>query len=92
MKCFTDSEMRNNYSKYLYDTEQSFVPGIDETKPEKVYETKRNFTLDETKRNEISLFFCFAKQAKFRETSFLFRIVSCFAKQKKGSEMETLLT
>jgi hypothetical protein len=44
----------------------------------KIYETKRNFTLDETKRNEISLFFCFAKQAKFRETSFLFRIVSCW--------------
>jgi hypothetical protein len=27
------------------------VNGIHETKPDKVYETKRNFTFDETKRN-----------------------------------------
>jgi hypothetical protein len=68
-------------------------PGkIYETKPGKIYETKRNFTIGETKRNEISLFFGFAKQAKFRETVFLFRIVSCFAKHKKRSEMETLAT
>jgi hypothetical protein len=39
--------------------------------------TKRNFTFDETKRNKISLFI-------------LFCFVSCFAKQKKGCEMETL--
>jgi hypothetical protein len=70
MKCFTDSEMRNNYSKYLYDTEQSFVPGIDETKPEKVYETKRNFTLDETKRNEISLFFLFRETSEISRNKF----------------------
>jgi hypothetical protein len=42
-------------------------------------EAKRNFAV-----------FGFAKQAKFRETSFMFRFVSCFAKQKKGCEMETL--
>jgi hypothetical protein len=65
--------------------------GIHERKQEKIYKTKRNFIFDETKRNEISLFFCFAKQTKFRETILLFRIVSCFAKQKKGSEMETLI-
>jgi hypothetical protein len=60
----------------------------------KIYETKRNFTDDETKRNETKFrcFSCFAKQAKFRETIFLFRYVSCFAKQKKGCEMETLGT
>jgi hypothetical protein len=34
---------------------------------------------------------CFAKQAKFRETRVVFRFVSCFAKQKKGCEMETLI-
>jgi hypothetical protein len=37
------------------------VKGIQETKPEKIYETKRNFTFDETKRN----FAVFV----FRETS-----------------------
>jgi hypothetical protein len=33
-------------------------------------ETKRNFTFDEIKRNETKFrcFYCFAKQAKFRET------------------------
>jgi hypothetical protein len=56
---------------------------IHETKPDKIYETKRNFTFYETKRNEISVFCGFAEQAKFRETIFLFRIVSCFAKQKR---------
>jgi hypothetical protein len=56
-------------------------------------ETKRNFTPDETKRNETKFrcFHCFAKQAKFRETNFLFRFVSCFARQKKACEMETLV-
>jgi hypothetical protein len=70
------------------------VNGIHETKPDKVYETKRNFTFDETKRNETKFrcILCFAKQAKFRETIFLFRFVSCFAKHKNGSEMETLFT
>jgi hypothetical protein len=55
--------------------------------------TKQKFTSDKTKRNETKFrcLFCFAKQAKFRETTFLFRIVSCFAKQKKGCEMETLI-
>jgi hypothetical protein len=51
------------------------VNRIDKTKPDKIYETKRNFTFDETKQNEISLFFV------FRETILLFRFVSCFAKQ-----------
>jgi hypothetical protein len=69
------------------------VNGIHETKQEKNYETKRNFTYDETKRNETKFrcIYCFAKQAKFRETNLLFRFVSCFAKQKKGCEMETLV-
>jgi hypothetical protein len=64
---------------------------------EKIYDTKRNFTIYETKRNETKrnetkfrCFLGFAKQAKFRETVLLFRFVSCFAKQKKGCEMETL--
>jgi hypothetical protein len=65
------------------------VNGIYETKLEKIYETKWNFTYHETKRNEmkrneISLFFVFC------ETTFLFRFVLCFAKQKKWCEMETL--
>jgi hypothetical protein len=62
-----------------------------ETSKKKIYETKRNFTFDETKRNETKFrcLFWFAKQAKFRETICLFRFVSCFAKQKKGCEMET---
>jgi hypothetical protein len=53
------------------------VNGIHETKLEKIYETKRNFNLHETKRNETKFrcFLCFAKQAKFRETTFLFRFV-----------------
>jgi hypothetical protein len=69
------------------------VNGIHETKQEKNYETKQNLTSDETKRNETKFccFYCFAKQAKFRETNVLFRFVSCFAKQKKGCEMETLI-
>jgi hypothetical protein len=59
-------------------------------KPEQF--SKRNEILLLTKRNETKFrcFCCFAKQAKFRETTFLFRFVSCFAKQKKGCEMETL--
>jgi general stress protein 26 len=39
------------------------VNGIHKKKPEKAYETKRNFTYDETK---LRCFLCFAKQAKFR--------------------------
>jgi hypothetical protein len=68
--------------------------GIHEMKPEKNHKTKRDFTSDETKRNETKFryFVCFAKHAKFRETIVLFRFVSCFAKQKKGCEMETLNT
>jgi hypothetical protein len=54
--------------------------------------TKRNKILLFTKRNETKFrrLFCFAKQAKFRETILLFCFVSCFAKQKKRCEMETL--
>jgi hypothetical protein len=66
--------------------------GFTKWNQKKNYETKQNFTFDETKRNETKFrcFLCFAKQAKFHETIFLFRFVSCFAKQKKGCEMETL--
>jgi hypothetical protein len=64
------------------------VNGTHEVKLEKIYETKRNFTFYETKRNETKFrsFLCFAKQAKFRETTCLFRFVSCFAKQKKEAK------
>jgi hypothetical protein len=48
----------------------------------KLGETKRNFTVDETKRNFAK--FCFVKHAKFRETDDEFRLVSCFAKLKKN--------
>jgi hypothetical protein len=49
------------------------VNGTYERKLEKNYETKRNFTFYETKRNETKFrsFLCFAKQAKFRETTFV---------------------
>jgi hypothetical protein len=62
-------------------------------KPDTNYETKRNFTFDETKQNETKFrgLFCFAKQAKFRETIFLFRFVSCFAKQKKDAKWKPYL-
>jgi hypothetical protein len=53
----------------------------------KLSETKRNFTCYETKFREI---YCFAKHAKFRETSDEFRLVSCFAKLKKHAKLETL--
>jgi hypothetical protein len=67
---------------------------IHETKPEKI--TKRNEILlltkqNETKRNEISLFILFRETSKISRNNFLFRFVSCFAKQKKGCEMETLI-
>jgi hypothetical protein len=55
---------------------------IPEAKLEGIHETKQNFTLYEqnkTKRNNAS--FCFAKQAKFHGTTFLFRFVLCFVKQ-----------
>jgi hypothetical protein len=57
----------------------------------KIYETKRNFTDDETKRNETKFrcFSCFAKQAKFRETIFCFAMFRV-SRNKKGCEMETL--
>jgi hypothetical protein len=51
---------------------------------------KRNFTLCETKQNEILLVLFFTKQAKYREMNFMFHFVSCFAKQKKEVKLETL--
>jgi hypothetical protein len=51
----------------------------------KLGETKRNFTVDETKLN-------FAKHAKFRETDDEFRLVLCFMKLKKHAKLETLNT
>jgi hypothetical protein len=59
----------------------------------KLSETKRNFTCDETKRNETKFheIYFFAKHAKFRETGDEFRLVSCFAKLKKHAKLETLL-
>jgi hypothetical protein len=62
------------------------------TKQNKKKIMKRNEILLLTKQNETKFrcFYCFAKQAKFRETNFLFRFVSCFAKQKKGCEMEII--
>jgi hypothetical protein len=55
------------------------------TKENKKKFTKRNKILHLTKQNETKFrsLFCFAKQAKFRETILLFRFVLCFAKQKK---------
>jgi hypothetical protein len=51
---------------------------IHETKPDKNYETKRNFTFDETqpnetKQNKTSLFILFRKTSKISQNSFLFR-------------------
>jgi hypothetical protein len=70
------------------------VNGIHEAKTGKKLrnETKFYFWRNKTKRNEISLFFLFREtyHTKFRETIFWFRFVSCFAKQKKWCEMETL--
>jgi hypothetical protein len=68
---------------------------IHETKPEKNYETKQNFTFDDTKgnktkQNEISLFILFRETSEISRNNFLFRFVSCFAKQRKGCEMEIL--
>jgi hypothetical protein len=58
------------------------------TKENKEKFTKRNEILLLTKQNETKFrcLFCFAKQAKFRETILLFRFVSCFAKQKKDAK------
>jgi hypothetical protein len=59
----------------------------------KFSETKRNFTCDETKRNETEFrsLYCLAKHAKFRETDDEFRLVSCFAKLKKHAKLKTLV-
>jgi hypothetical protein len=59
----------------------------------KLSESKRNFTCYETKRNETKFreIYCFAKHAKFRETSDEFCLVSCFAKLKKHAKLETLV-
>jgi hypothetical protein len=71
------------------------VNGTHKMKLEKIYETKQNFTFYETKRNEtkrnFSQFFVFRETSKISRNNFLFRFVLCFAKQKKGSEMETLV-
>jgi hypothetical protein len=61
---------------------------IHETKADKNYETKRNFTFDETKRNETKFrcLFCFAKQAKFRETVFCFALFRVSRNKKKDAK------
>jgi hypothetical protein len=66
--------------------------GFTKLKQKKNYETKRNFSFDETKRNETKFrcFYCFTKQAKFRETIFCFALF-CVSRNKKVCEMETLL-
>jgi hypothetical protein len=53
-------------------------------KLEGIPETNGNFILNEMKNDKILLAFCFVKQANFRETTFLFRFVSYFTKQKRG--------
>jgi hypothetical protein len=67
--------LRNEKQKQLNIRNDTKVNGIHEAKPDIVYETKRNFTFDETKQNETKFrrFLCFVKQAKFCETIFLFR-------------------
>jgi hypothetical protein len=57
---------------------------IHEVKQEGIQETKGNFTLYETKRNKILLVFCFTKQVKFHETTFV------FFETKKEAKLETL--
>jgi hypothetical protein len=82
--CFTDSENCET-TKYI-----KLNKGKWESRNEtrKNYETKRNFTFDETKWNEmkwneISLFILFRETSEISRNNFLFRFVSCLAKQKK---------
>jgi hypothetical protein len=62
--------------------------GIHETKLEKIYETKRNFTFHETKRNEmkrnkISLFFVFRITSEISRNNFFVSLCFVFRKTKK---------
>jgi hypothetical protein len=66
------------------------VNGIHETKQEKNYETKRNFTSDETKRNEISLYLLFQETSEILWNKFVVLLCFVFCETKKGCEMETL--
>jgi fumarate reductase subunit C len=59
------------------------VNGIHETKQEKNYETKRNFTSDETKRNKISLFLLFRETSKISRNKFFVSLCFVFRETKK---------
>ena len=63
------------------------VNEIHETKPEKIYETKQNFTFDEMKQNEILLFLLFRETIEILQNNFFVSLFLCFVKQKKGCEM-----
>jgi hypothetical protein len=59
------------------------VNGIHETKQETNYEMKRNFTSDETKRNEISLFLLFRETSKITRIKFFVLLCFVFRETKK---------
>jgi hypothetical protein len=63
-------------SKQLNICNLTKVNGIHETKTDKIYETKRNFTFDETKRNEISLFLLFRETSEISRNNFFVSL--CF--------------
>jgi hypothetical protein len=58
------------------------VNEIHETKPEKIYETKQNFTFDEMKQNEILLFLLFRETIEILRNNF-FVSLFCVLRNKK---------
>jgi hypothetical protein len=78
-------------AKQLNILNRTKVNGIPETKPEKNYETKRNFTLtkqNETKRN--FAVFCVSRNKQNFTKQFFVSLCFVFRETKKGCEMETL--
>jgi hypothetical protein len=59
------------------------VNGIHVTKQENKYETKRNFTFYETKRNEISLFLLFRETSEISRNKFFVSLCFVFRETKK---------
>jgi hypothetical protein len=70
-------------SKQLNILNGTKVNGIPETKPEKNYETKRNFTFDKMKRNKISLFFVFRETSEISRNNFFVSLCFVFSETKK---------
>jgi hypothetical protein len=70
-------------AKQLNIWNETKLNGIHETKPEKMYETKRNFTYDETKRNEISLFFVSRNKRNFAKQFVCFALFRVSRNKKR---------